>query len=92
MTQSRRLRALVLLALVAALIVAAIVLWRRGREYEGASVTPGTSPLPAPTAGTEVSSLSSRFSLAAALFWVVLGGLLALGIAFLILRRHKSTQ
>lgn len=88
MTRSRRLFVFALLALIVALLVVAIVLWQRGREYEGASVAPETSPLSAPTAAAEGSS-SSRFGLAAALFWVVLGAVLALGIAFLILRRYK---
>ena len=78
--------------LVVALVVVAVVLWQRSRDYEGTSITPGTSPLPVPTAAAQVSSPSSWLSLMVALFWVVLGGLLALGIAFLILRRHKSAQ
>ena len=92
MTQSRRLWALALLALVVALIITAVVLWQRDGEHEGASVSPGTSPLPVPTAAAEVSSSPSPSSLVAALFWVVLGGLLALGVAFFTFRRHKSTQ
>jgi hypothetical protein len=88
MTRSRRLFVFALLALIVALLVVAIVLWQRGREYKSASVAPETSPLPAPTAVAE-GFFSSRFGLAAALFWVVLGAVLALGIAFLILRRYK---
>jgi hypothetical protein len=92
MTQPRRLRLLALLPLVVALLVVAIVVWQRDREYGGTSTTPETSPLSTPVAATAVSSSPSQFSLAAALFWVVLGGLLALGVVFLILRRYKSTQ
>jgi cytochrome c-type biogenesis protein CcmH/NrfF len=92
MIQSRRLWVLALLVLAVALIVTAVVLWQRGREYEGVSVAPETSPLPGPTAAEVSSSPPSLSSLATALFWVVLGGLLALGVAFLILRQHKSTR
>jgi hypothetical protein len=92
MILSRRLRVFVLPALIVALVVAAVVLWQCSRGHEGMPVTPETSPLPAPTTIAEASSSSSRFSWTAALFWVVLGGLLALGIAFLILRHHKNTQ
>jgi hypothetical protein len=90
MTQSRHLRAIALLPLVVALLVMAIVAWQRDREQEVVSVVPQASPLPVPTA--ETFSPLPPLGLAAALFWVVLGGLLALGITFLILRRHKSTQ
>lgn len=91
MTQPRRLWVLVLLALVVALVVTLIVMWQRGVGHEGVPVAPGTSPLAVPSAA-EAPPSPSLSGLAAALFWVVLGGLLALGVAFLVLRQHKSTQ
>jgi hypothetical protein len=84
------------LALVVVLIAAVVVLWLRGRQQEAAlaisplPVTLQTSPLPTPTSiATEESAPSFR-SGSAALLWVVLGGMLALGIAFLIFRRPRQ--
>jgi uncharacterized membrane protein len=92
MTQPRHLRLLVLLPLVVALLVVAVVVWQRDKEYGDTSTTPEISPLSTPAAATAVSSSPSQFSVAAALFWVVLGSLLALGVVSILLRWYKSTQ
>jgi len=89
MAQSRRLLVLIVLVLVVVIVVAAIVLWPRDSQREA---TPAVSPLSTPAFAAEAPPTSSRPSLAVALLWVVLGGLLALGIAFLVLRRDRSAQ
>jgi hypothetical protein len=98
MAQSRRLFVFIVLALVAVLAVVAVVLWPRSSQREAAPaaapipITSATSPLSTPAFAAEAPPTSSRPRLAVALLWIVLGGLLALGIAFLILRRDRSAQ
>nr|HID12568.1 hypothetical protein [Anaerolineae bacterium] len=100
MTQSRRLRLWFALALAAVLIAAA--LWLRGTLPGGTSSTspilppPHTpqevSPLPTPPPPTPVSAAplpSSWTGAGAALLWVALGVVLALGVAFVILRWYR---
>lgn len=96
MVQPHRLRLILVLAIVVVLAAAA-VLWLRGVPGD----TTSSSPLP-PRAGdqgsplpTPVPSESAPASLARAgaiLLWVVLGGVLALGIALVILRRQHRGQ
>ena len=96
MTQRHRFRLWLALALVAVLIAAA-VLWLRGTLPGGSSrsalptpAIPGASPLPIPASPTSVRSSSPSWaSGGAVLLWVVLGIGLALGIAFIIVRRHR---
>ena len=94
MTQWRRPRLWFALALAVVLIVVA-VLWLRGTLPGGGSHSPlpafslpGTSPLPTPTPSSTAPP-SAWTGGGAALTWVALGIVLALGAAFLILRRHR---
>lgn len=100
MIQSHRLRLWLTLALIAALIAAA-ALWLRGTLSDDTTSTSpirpptrapaGTSPLPTPTRSTSTASPPRSWSGAgAALLWVALGGVLALAIATLILRRYRD--
>jgi hypothetical protein len=95
MTQWHRLRLWLALAL-AVVLVAAIALWLRGVLPLGGShsalPTPalsGVSPLPTPTPRSAAAPPRSWTTGGAALLWVALGIVLALGIAFLVLRRHR---
>ena len=101
MTQLHRLRLWFVLALVVVLIAAA-VLWLRGMLPGGTALTSpipppprtseGASPLPTPTPASSTSAaapLSSCTGAVAALLWVALGVVLALGIAFAILRWYR---
>jgi hypothetical protein len=84
------------LALAAVLIVAA-ALWLRGVWF-GSDQSPlptpvaaGESPLSTPSAENAASSPPSAWSNGGAiLLWVALGILLALGIAFVILRWYRG--
>jgi hypothetical protein len=77
------------------LILVAIVLWRPGGPLSGTerpsdSPVP-VSPLPSPAATSVSEPLSGAWSnRATTLLWVVLGGFLALSVAFLILRRFRQ--
>ena len=75
-----------LLVLVAVIVIVAVVLVLSDNRREAA---PATSPLPTPGGAVEPLGTSSRSTLAGVLLWVVLGSLLALGIAALILRRSR---
>ncbi|MBN1978907.1 MAG: hypothetical protein JW918_16025 [Anaerolineae bacterium] len=88
MNRFRRPRGL-LLVLVAAFVIVAAVLVLRGNRREAA---PATSPLPTPADAAETLGTSSRSTSAAALLWVVLGSLLALGVAALVLRRPRRDE
>ena len=95
MTRWHRLRLWFAVALVAVLITAA-ALWLRGTWPGGSSQSalytpaiPGASPLPTPTPVPAALSPSPWVTGGAVLVWVALGIVLALGIAFLILRRHR---
>jgi hypothetical protein len=82
------------LALVV-VIVAAAALWllgiqpdSGGRSALSTPATSGTSPLPTPTPVSAATHPSSWAAGGAVLLWVALGIVLALGIAFVILRWH----
>lgn len=86
MTQPRYLRLWLILAIVAVLIAAA-ALWIRGKQVG----TP--SPLPTPVSAspppTSTAPSALRVGTGAILMWAALGSVLALGIAFLILRYYR---
>jgi predicted metal-binding membrane protein len=94
MDRSRRLRVLLVLALVAVVVAAAALLLLRGRQREP---TPSASPVSAPSEASPLSTPAvagtatpyRQASLASALLWVALGGILAVGMTFLILRRSR---
>jgi hypothetical protein len=95
MTRWHRLRLWLALAL-AAVLVAAIALWLRGVLPEGgnhsALPTPaiaGASPLPTPPPSSVAVPPPAWATGGAVLLWVALGIMLALGIAFVVLRRHR---
>ncbi len=83
------------LALAVVLIVVA-TLWLRGTWFGDQSPLPtpvaaGVSPLATPSPGDTTSAPPSAWSNGGAiLLWVALGILLALGIAFVILRWYRS--
>jgi len=93
MDQSRRLRLWFALALVAALVVVT-ALWLRGALPEESVRSPlstplvaGESPLPTPLQATDAPIPPAPWAGGgAALLWVALGIVLALSVAFLVLR------
>lgn len=83
------------LVLAVLLVLAAIVLWRPGGPLSDterpSDSTILVSPLPSPAATSVSEPLSGAWSnRAMAVLWVVLGGFLALSLAFLILRRFRQ--
>jgi hypothetical protein len=95
MTQQHRLRLWLALALIAVLLATA-ALWLRGMLPGSSShstlptpATSGVSPLLTPTHAPALAPLPSWATGGAVLLWVVLGIGLALGIAFIIVRRHR---
>ena len=88
MNHFRRPRGL-LLVLVAVLVVVTAVLVMRDNRREA---VPATSPLSTPVDAVETLGTPPRSSSAVALLWVVLGSLLALGVAALILRRSRRDE
>jgi len=98
MTQWHRLRLWFALALAAVLIVAG-ALWLRGTLPLGTvSTSPiltspptpdGTSPPSAPTSTATAAIPSSWTGAGATLLWVALGIVLALGVAFIVLRWYR---
>ena len=93
MIQGHRPRLWLALALVV-VIVAAAALWLLGIQPDSgnsALSTPATSeisPLPTPTPAPAATHPPSWAAGGAVLLWVALGIVLALGIAFVILRWH----
>jgi len=78
--------------------IAAAALWVRGTMPDSRSPLPtplghGTSPLPTPTpAHTTPAPPPAWASGGAALVWVAIGIVLALGIALIILRRYRHAR
>jgi len=96
MARLHRPRLWLALALTAVLIAAA-ALWLRGTLPYGSSHSllptpsaPGMSPLPTPTLSSTAATPPPAWTGGgAALVWVALGIVLALGVALLILRQHR---
>ena len=94
MTRWHRLRLWLALVLVVVLIVAA-TLWLRGalpggiRSALPTPALPGGSPLPTPMPASARSSAPAWATGGGVLLWVALGIVLALGMAFITLRRHR---
>jgi hypothetical protein len=84
----RRPRVLLLVLVAVIVIVAAVLVLRDNRL----ATAPATSPLPTPADAVETLETSSRSTPAVVLLWVALGSLLALGVAFLILRRSRRDE
>jgi hypothetical protein len=85
------------LVVVVLLVLVTIVLWQPAEPSAGmpdSSNSPmAVSPLPSPAATPMSESPSDVWSdRATALLWVVLGGFLALGLAFLIVRRYRQDK
>jgi hypothetical protein len=78
-----------LLVLVAVFVIVATVLVLRDSRREAA---PATSPLPTPVDAVESLGTPFLSTSAVVLLWVVLGSLLALGVAALILRRSRRDE
>ncbi len=93
-TKQNLLRFLLVLALIVVLGGAAVAVWQLGKQPDVAQ-TPAdspiqVSPLLTPTIVSAETSPPALWSgRGAALLWVVLGGLLALAMAFFILRRYR---
>ncbi len=90
---------------LAAVLIAAAVLWLRGTVLPGSSQSPvptrsihGASPISTPSASdvaadTEPASVAAPAAwTGAALAWVALGIVLALAIVLLVLRRHSPNR
>ena len=94
-TRQNLVRFLLVLVLIMVLGGAAVAVWQLGRQ-PGATPTPAESPLQAsplltPTVvSTEASPPALWSSRGVAFLWVVLGALLALVMAFFILRRYRQ--
>ena len=93
----RPFRVLLVLVLVVLLVIVAIVLWRPGGPLAGTPRPPDSpmavSPLPSPSATSVSESPPDMWwGRATALLWVVLGVFLALGLAFLVVRRHRQDE
>ena len=98
MDRSRRLGLWFAMAVVAVVAVAAIV-WVRGAPVTGSSRSPMPTPLAAEASTTLIPStptpaampLSAGVGAGAALLWVALGAMLALGIIFITINWHRRT-
>ncbi|MCP4538469.1 MAG: hypothetical protein GY832_15140 [Chloroflexi bacterium] len=82
---------------LAVVLIVAVALWLRGTSFDGAQSplpTPkaaAVSPLTTPSPENAAPSLPSAWSSGGAiLLWVALGILLALGLAFVILRWYRG--
>ena len=79
-------------------VAAAAIWWLRGAQlssHQSPLATPAASdesPLPTPEAGNATSvPPSPRATLGIVLLWIAVGFLLALGVAFIILRTYSDT-
>jgi hypothetical protein len=94
MTQSHRLRLVLALAVVG-VVVAAVGLWLSGALSGGSSNSPlyipmaQVSPFPTPAASDSTATPPAWTGGGVALVWVALGIVLALGVAFVILRWYR---
>jgi hypothetical protein len=87
-----------LVLVLTVVVVAAAILWLRGAQLSSRRsplATPAASdesPLPTPEPGSGTwTSPPPRAVLGAVLLWIAVGILLALGIAFIILRTYRGT-
>ena len=93
MDKVRRFRWLLALVVVSALVVIAVV-WLAGRRAAAPAVRPNRSPLASPlttptAAPAEGLSPAGWGGFGAAMVWVGLGVLLALGLTYLMYRRSR---
>ena len=92
-----RFRLVLVLVLIVLLIIVGVVLWQPGGPLAGTPGSPDSplavSPLASPSAPSDSELPSDVWSSrGAVLLWVVLGGFLALGLAFLIIRRYRPDE